>query len=61
MAWAEGRSYEQRMEITNRSEQHEHCGTLRNTYCSPNRLGKRPKRKLGPANVRLPQVSNKSN
>jgi len=28
MAWAEGRSYEQRMEITNRSEQRfEHCGT----------------------------------
>ena len=52
--WAEGRSYEQRMEVTNRSEQRcEHCGAPSETLIvhHPNRLGKRPKRKLGPANV----------
>jgi hypothetical protein len=52
--WAEGRSYEQRMEITNRLEKRcEHCGVLSESLIvhHPNRLGKRPKRKLGPANI----------
>jgi group II intron reverse transcriptase/maturase len=52
--WAEGRSYEQRMEIATRSEQRcEQCGALSSSLIvhHPNRLGKQPKRKLGPANI----------
>ena len=52
--WAKGRSYEQRMETTRRPERRcEQCGALASRLIvhHPNRLGKRPKRKLGPANV----------
>lgn len=52
--WAEGRSYEQRLESIHRSQQHcEHCGAFSDRLIvhHPNRLGKRPKRKLGPASM----------
>jgi Reverse transcriptase (RNA-dependent DNA polymerase)/Group II intron, maturase-specific domain len=52
--WSDGHSYEQRMEACNRSEQHcEHCGQLSPKLIvhHPNRLGKLPKQKTGPANV----------
>ncbi len=52
--WAEGRSYEQRMEMTHRCEHRcEHCGTLAGKLIvhHPNRLGKLSKRKSGPANL----------
>jgi group II intron reverse transcriptase/maturase len=52
--WSDGHSYEQRMEACNRSEQHcEHCGqpSPKLIVHHPNRLGKLPKQKTGPANV----------
>jgi group II intron reverse transcriptase/maturase len=52
--WSDGHSYEQRMEVRNRSEQQcEHCGQLSPKLIvhHPNRLGKLSKRKEGPANV----------
>jgi group II intron reverse transcriptase/maturase len=53
-SWASGRSYAQRMEVYNRSEQHcEHCGNISSTLIvhHPHRLGKLPKRKKGKSNV----------
>ncbi len=53
-AWAFGRSYEQRMEVYNRSENRcEHCGQISPTLVvhHPNRLGKLSKLKQGSFNV----------
>ncbi len=53
-AWAFGRSYEQRMEVYNRSEKCcEHCGKISPTLVvhHPNRLGKLAKLKQGKSNV----------
>ena len=53
-SWAGGHSYEQREEVRHRAEQRcEQCGSLspKLVVHHPNRLGKGPKRKRGPANV----------
>lgn len=52
--WSKGRSYEQRIEVNNRSENRcEHCGEISPTLVvhHPNRLGKLSKLKQGKSNV----------
>ncbi len=53
-SWASGHSYEQRLELHDQRDGHcQHCGEPNSNLIvhHPNRLGKRPYRKLGPARV----------
>ncbi len=54
MSWAEGRSYEQRQALhAAKGQTCQHCGRTRTRLVvhHPNRLGRKAKRKSGPANV----------
>jgi group II intron reverse transcriptase/maturase len=53
-SWAAGHSYEQRMEVRTRTAQRcDHCGNCSPQLAvhHPNRLGRRQKRRQGPANI----------